>query len=526
VTVGRESLSPGAVGRSSLIVGAGVGGAQVVGIVRELYLAGHVGLSGDLDALLIALGLTTLAAGLITSGASGALVPIYLEARTTNGREDARRLSGAVIAWLGLAGLAISAAIALLAPVLVAVSGPGLGAEGHDRATFYLRLLTPVMFVTVITTMMRVVCQAEEKFGSIAIATVTGPATTLATMLVLWQSLGLQSLVVGSIAGSLATLAVLLVASGRADAVPIPRLRGDPRLGAMMRHAGPVTVSGGILEIRGIADRAIATLLGPGSVSALRYAMVLIQPLTQIGPAWSSVIYPRLVHLTLGAPKGSLAAWADRTLRSVVAIFVPIAALTAAVAPLAVFFAYGRGAFTTEDMSLTAATLAAYSPIIVTLMMLPILVGSLNARRQGGMLLIGGAVNVILNVVLDVVFAYWFGAPGIALATSVAEILVVALFIRSMGRWGDRFDLRPLMQTLGRAAVAIAPFALVIAVLSWSGFGATDTLAAALALAAAAAVGVIGYIIVAARLGITEARQIMGVVDERLVRIRAFGSRS
>jgi putative peptidoglycan lipid II flippase len=520
VTRGLESLSPGAVGRSSFIVGAGVGGAQVVGIVRELYLAGHVGLSGELDALLVSLGLTTLAAGLITSGASGALVPLYLEARAVNGMDDARRLSGTVIAWLAFAGLVISTAIAVFAPLLVAVSGPGLGPEGHERATLYLRLLTPVMFVTVVTTMMRVVCQAEEKFVFIAIATVTGPAATLATMLLLWQPLQLDALVVGSIVGSIATLAVLVGATARAAAVPIPRLRTDPRLTAMIRHAGPVTVSGGILEFRGIADRAIATLLGPGSVSALRYAMVLIQPLTQIGPAWSSVIYPRLVHLTLGGPAGSLAAWADRTLRSVVAIFVPVAALTAAVAPVAVFFAYGRGAFTSDDMSLTAATLAAYSPIIVTLMMLPILVGSLNARRQGGMLLLGGALNVILNIVLDVVFASWFGAPGIALATSVAEIFVVAVFIRSMARSGDRIDLRPFVRTLGRAALAIAPFAAVIGLLGWNRFGTADTLSAALALAAAAVVGVGGYVVVAARLGITEAQQILALIGERVLRIR------
>jgi putative peptidoglycan lipid II flippase len=526
VTRASASLSPGAVGRASIIVGAGFTGAQAVGIVRELFLASHVGLSGDLDALLVSLGLTTLASGLITGGASGALVPIYLEARAEHGREDARRLSGSVIAWLAVAGLVISLAIAVLAPFLTGISGPGLRPEDHERATLYLRFLTPVMFVTVITTMLRVVCQAEDSFGSIALATVTGPAATLATMLVLWEPLRLNALVIGSVAGSVASLAVYVAATARVDAVPIPRLTTDARLGALARHAVPVTLSGGILEFRGIVDRAIATLLGPGSVSALRYAMVLITPLTQIGPAWSSVVYPRLVHLTLGAQDNSLAAWAEKTLRSVVAIFLPVAALTVAVAPLAVFFAYGRGAFTPEDMRLTAATLAAYAPIIVTLMMLPVLVGSLNARRRGGMLLIGGALNVALNVALDIVLAYWLGAPGIALATSIAEILVVAVFIRSMARSGDAFDLLPFVRTIVRSVLAIAPFALVIGALSWSGFGARDTLSAALWLAVYAVVGVGGYALVASALGIESARDVLAAVTQRLGRARPSGSSS
>jgi putative peptidoglycan lipid II flippase len=275
-------------------------------------------------------------------------------------------------------------------------------------------------------------------------------------------------------------------------------------------------VSGGILEIRGIADRAVASLLGPGSVSALRYATVLIQPLTQIGPAWASVIYPRLVQSTLGAPGGSLATWADRMLRYAIVIFTPIAALTAAVAPLAVFVAYGRGAFTASDMSLTAGVLAAYAPIIVTLMMLPVLVGSHNARRRGRLMLMGGTVNVILNVVLDLALGFWLGAPGIALGTSIAEIVVVAIFVRALAHSADAFDLGPLVRTIALAFVAVAPAGIAVAVLAWSGFGARDTITGALVLAGFGVVGVLGYVAVASWLDLAPAREVIKYVRERL----------
>jgi putative peptidoglycan lipid II flippase len=513
-----ESLSPSSVGRSSFIVGAGFAGAQAVGLVRELWLAGHIGLSGDLDALLVAIGLTTLAAGLITGGASGALVPLYLEARTRHGMDDARRLSGSVIAWLGVGGLLISVLIAGIAPLLIGVSGPGLSADNHERAIAYLRFLTPVMFVTVITTMMKVVCQAEERFGSIALATIAGPAATVVTMLALWEPLRINALVVGSIVGAVASLGVYLGATARVGAVPIFRITSDPRLRGLFRHAFPVTISGGILEFRGIVDRAVATLLGPGSVSALRYAMVLVTPFTQIGPAWSSVIYPRLVHLTLGGPEGGLATWSERTLRAVVAVFVPVAVLSAAVAPVAVFFAYGRGAFQLDDLRLTAETLAAYAPLIVTTMMLPVLVGSLNARRRGGTLLVGGAINVVLNVVLDVSLGLLFGAPGIALATSIAEILVIATFIRSITRTSDRFEVRPFARTIGLAFLAIAPLALMIGALSWNGVGTGNTLTAFLALGAFGLIGVLGYVVAAWALGISTIRDLLLSVGSRLRR--------
>ena len=142
------------------------------------------------------------------------------------------------------------------------------------------------------------------------------------------------------------------------------------------------------------------------------------------------------------------------------------------------------------------------------------------------MLLIGGALNVALNVVLDIVFAYWLGAPGIALATSIAEILVVAVFIRSMSRSGDAFDLRPFVRTIVRSVLAIAPFALAIGALSWSGFGARDTLTAALLLTAYAVVGVGGYVLVASSLGIESAKDVLAAVTERFARIRGTGART
>ena len=515
-----ESLSPASVGRSSFIVGAGFAGAQAVGLVRELWLAGHVGLSGTLDALLVAIGLTTLAAGIITGGASGALVPLYLESRKRQGLVEARRISGSVIAWLGLGGLAISLLVALIAPILISISGPGLSPENHDRATAYLRFLTPVMVISVITTMMKVVCQAEERFGSIALATIAGPAATVVTMLALWGPLEIDALVVGSIVGALASLAVYLWATARVSATPIFRPTTDPRLRGLLRHAFPVTISGGILELRGIVDRAVATLLGPGSVSALRYATVLLTPLTQIGPAWSSVIYPRLVHLTLGGPENSLASWSERTLRAVSAVFVPIAALTAAVAPVAVFFAYGRGAFTPEALRLTAETLAAYTPLVVTLMMLPVLVGSLNARRRGGTLLLGGALNVILNIVLDLVLAWWLGAAGIALASSIAEVLVIAMFIRSIRRSSDAFVIRPIVRTIGLSLLAVGPFAGVIAILSWAGGAPANTLTAFVTLGVYGAIGVLGYVAVASAIGISAARDLLATLGGWLQRGR------
>jgi putative peptidoglycan lipid II flippase len=424
------------------------------------------------------------------------------------------------MAWVGVAGLGLSLALFLFAPGLITLTGPGLSDLNHASAIDYLRILAPVAFVTVISLIVWAICQAEGRFSAIAVATVAGPTATFIAMLVLWDSLQLGALAVGSVLGSIVTLAVLVVSAARASAVPIPVLGGDPRLRALFRHAAPLTLSGGILQIRGIADRAIASLFGPGSVSALRYATVLIQPLAQIGPAWASVIYPRLVQSTLGVAGENLAVWADQMLRSVVAIFVPVAALTAAVAPLAVFVAFGRGEFTASDIGLTAGALAAYAPILVTLMALPILTGAHNARRRGRLMLVGGTLNVVLNIVLDITLGYWLGTAGIALASSIAEIVVVVLFIERLGGSVDAFDLRPLARTCVLALVATAPAAVAVAIVTRIGVIPDDTAIAVASLVACGVLGVASYVLLASAMGVETARTLLQFVLDRVARMR------
>lgn len=93
------SLSLYSVGRSALILTGGAVAVQVLGIIRELFLATQIGATAQLDAFLIALVLPLALPSVLTSGAVTALVPAYLETRHARARPrrdvwQARSLSG------------------------------------------------------------------------------------------------------------------------------------------------------------------------------------------------------------------------------------------------------------------------------------------------------------------------------------------------------------------------------------------------------------------------------------------------
>jgi putative peptidoglycan lipid II flippase len=507
------------VGRSALILTGSTVVVQVLAIAREVFVAAKAGISSELDAVLIALVLPITLSGVLTQGTVTALVPAYLTARNARGADAARRFAGLVLVWVGLGGLALSVALELLAGVAVAITGPGLSLAGHESAVFYLRLLAPLTFVATVSGIFYGVCQAEERFADIAWSTIAGAATLLASVLLLWDALGLGALVIGNLLGAIVTVGVLLASTVRGAVVPRLALRpSGPEVGAFLRHAIPLTISGAILQINVVADRAIASLLAPGAVSALRYGDVLVRtPISAISPAWGSALYPALVRSANSGVESGFGATTARATRYVLVVFVPIAALTAAVAPIATAVAFERGAFGALDVDRAARMVAAFAPLIVMLMINPVLVGALNARQRGRVLLAGGMLNVVLNIALDVAFGVWLGVAGVALSSSVTVTIVRIFFARRLAQAEQGFRLRSLARTAAVATLASLPPAIFAAALAWSGLVPPGILPGLLFLIVVGTLGLLAYAAIAAWLGLAEARMLMQLVRDRLV---------
>jgi putative peptidoglycan lipid II flippase len=508
----ERSFSLRAISRSAVILTAGAGAAQLVGIVREVYLAARVGVSADLDALLIVLVLPATLAGVLTSGAMTALVPTYAELREGSGAPAASRFAGGLLAWTAVAGLVLGVVIAVAAGGIVAVLGPGLSAAGREAAAGYLRLLAPVGFVAALAAILQAVCQAQERFRGMAVANVAAPAITVTAMVLLWDRMGLTSVVVGTLLGTFVAAALLFVSTIPGDGRPRLTLQlPGSEVREFARHAGPLTLSAGILQLNAIADRAIASLLLPGAVSALRFAEILVRaPIGMIAPAWGNAIYPALVGLTQRGSRNELGAATGRAVGYAISVFAPVAALTAAVAPIAVAVAFLRGAFDTADLALTAPVVAAFAPLIVVLMVSPVLTSALNARRRGGVLLAGGVLNVILNLALDVALGSTIGVAGIALSSSLTSTVVLLLFARRLGMAEPGFDPASIRRTLVRAGLAAAAIGAAVAVIAWSGWLPGDVGAGLLVLLAVGVAGSAAYAGLAGwLLGVTEIRTVL-----------------
>lgn len=522
----RFSLA--SVGRAAAFMAGATALVQVIGIVRELFLAAQVGLSSALDAVIIGVALPSILSGMLTAGARTALVPAYLALRRPGDVHEARRLSGVVLGWVMVSGAVLSVALIIFAAPAVDITGPGLDAQSKAAATNYLVVSAPAAFFIGVSAVLVAVCQAEELFGAIAWSIIAGPTLGLIILVALWSQLGLDTLAIGTLLAPIASAMVLLVGLIRIRAVPLPGIFGRGLgLRAFLHHAVPITLSASIMQFNPIVDRAIASLIAPGAISALRYGDSLVRaPIGAISPAWGAAIYPALVNTAQDTEGDSLGSVAARTLRFTMALVVPVAVLAAAVAPMAVSVLYGRGEFDAEDVSLVSQVLAIFAPLIILFMAQQAIVSSLNARRAGRALLAAGLLHVALNAILDVVFGIQLGIAGVALSSTVTVAVVVVYQGLRLRALEQDFRLGPVLRVTGLALRAAAVGGVPIAFLAWNGLLPSSGLLGLLSLAVIGVVGLVLYVVVARFIGPAESGQIADIIATRASVIVARARRS
>jgi putative peptidoglycan lipid II flippase len=459
------------VGRSAFWLALATILGQVAVLGRELFVAANAGTSRELDALLVAFVVPTFVAGVGFSGVQAALVPAYSAVTRDGGRQAAQRFAGGVLGWIAVAATAALAVTVVLGSAAISIAGPGFGPEDQRVALGFLPILLPIMILLPIGTVLAAVCQAQGRFGFIAAATVAGSVGSSIATVLLWPQLGIWALAVSFVINAVAVLCVLAAGLWRAGSLPVPRLHIDRKYsGPFARHLLPLSAGTALFPFNLLADRAIASFLAVGGVSALRYGEQLIHgPLNAVSGAWGTVILPALVSTTHDESGGSTGDAAGRALRYIGAGIIPIGAAVAALAPLLVGLLYERGAFDADAASRTIGVVVGLAPLVPLSMAMYVLTGAHNARRRGALIGMSAVMTAALNLGLNLVLVRPFGVAGIALATSLTSFMVLLLLAWRLSRLEPGFDGRATAACWARAAIASAVAAAPSVALVWGG---------------------------------------------------------
>ena len=433
--------------------------SAVLGFVRDVVIAGVFGAGAQLDAYLVAQGLMNLVLALVAGAMAKATVPVLAAQTSTDddSNKAAHTLSVVLTVTLLVLGLG-SLVMALAANSVVAVLAPGFKGAQAELAASLTRI---VLIATVLisgTNLLAAAAEAHRRFFWSAMQGVPFNLIMIAAAVLFGPRYGVYALAVGFVVGSAARLLCQFIPI-RALGL---RLRAsfdikDPGFRTIARLVPPLLVGSALGNANTMVDRAVGSMVGEGTISALSYAWRVISlGETLLVASLLTALYP-----AFGAAAGTrdldeMRRLVGRGLSTVATVLMPVWGFLIVCAVPLVALLFEHGSFTPADTQRTATAILWYAPALLALGWREMVVRASYALGDSRRPVLVFVFAMSINVVGDFTLGLTFGIAGLAASTSLSVMFAAVANTLMLGRRHGAVDLRSLPVMVGRTALAAA----------------------------------------------------------------------
>jgi putative peptidoglycan lipid II flippase len=410
--------------------------SRITGLLRDVVIAAFFGAGSGADAFFVAFRIPNLFRRIVAEGAaSAAFVPVFTERLIRGGRQAALGAAGAVGSVSFALLTAITVAGVVWADELVGLLSPGFGSEPGKLAL--AGRLTAMMFPYLV-----LVGSAAWAMGTLhTFRRFTAPA--LGPILLNLSIICAAALIAPRLAVPVYGLAVGVLAGGILQVlVQVPSLGAEGLRPSMLAGSGdgavgrvgallvPTLFGGAVYQLSVLVATLFASLLPAGSVSWLWYADRLFEfPLGIVAVAVGTAALPTLARQAKSGRVEEMADSLGYSLRLVWSLALPAAVALWMLAPLVVSALFERGSFGSSDAEMTTLALRAYTPGLLAVASVRVLVAPFYALERPRIPVIVATVALGANVLFDLALmgptdpgAAWWGAAWVARAGDALRV--------------------------------------------------------------------------------------------------------
>jgi len=420
---------------STAIVMASILLSRVLGFVREWMVAHQVGSNAQTDAFYAAFTLPDFLNYLV-AGASLSItfIPVFTKYAAEGREDEGWRVFSTVVTFMGvlLAGLIVVGEI-FARPLVVHAIAPGFAPEVRDRAVFLTRLMLPAQFCFFQGSILSAVQYAKGRFVIPSLAPLVYNLMIILGGYLLASSIGITGFSVGVLAGAFLGNFLLQVYGARtvnAQYRPNWNLR-HPGFLMFVKLAIPIMLALSLPFTDDWIIRRFGSFLVPASITWLRYAKTLMQvPLGVVGQGVGVASFPFLAQLYSEGKFAELNRLLNSTMKGVIALLVPVSALTMALSRPVVYLVFSHTRMGPADLDATAATLILFSLGMFAWGAQNILARGFYATRVTWLPAIVGTLVTVASLPVYSFLARHEQHIGLALASTLAmTVYAVTLFL-------------------------------------------------------------------------------------------------
>jgi putative peptidoglycan lipid II flippase len=406
--------------KAMLTIGAASIALRMVGMVKEIVIAGYFGVGINVDAFMIAMILPTIVLNSVIVSIPTAMMPMYIQTRSESGKRSASQLYANVASLAIPLFLVCCAAIYVVGPPIISVIGREYSADALSLTRSLLFVVTPITILTGMRLLLSSLLNAEERFGLVAAAPSFTAISIILGVALFSDRIGIYTVAIGTLVGAALELCLLLALCKWHDVDFLPRWSGFSRgLKRVFREFGPLAFGSMLLSSTIFIDQAMAATLGPGSVASLGFGNRITTVVVGLGTgALATAVFPYFSMMVAQQNWREIRHTLFTYIRLLAYVTIPITALLLVFSDEIISLIFERGKFGAEDTQLVGSVQFFYAMQIPFHVIAMLAVRMISALQKNKILMWGTAISLVLNIILNLVFMKYMGVAGIALSTA------------------------------------------------------------------------------------------------------------
>lgn len=410
--------------------------AKLLSLVRESTIAAYAGAGVETDAYYMVRGIYSVFELGLDTAIFQSFFPLYKQLSLDGeDHERRRRFANAAITLLLLLAVGLALIEVLGRGVIVDLLAPGFSEGAKSMVNNLIWFSSPTMIFVVAAECVSTILRSHNRFAQSQVREWAAHIAAIVVVVLFYRRSGIAALGLSMLLGAVLRLLIQLPGLGKIYQYrPCLDFRNRD-LVEMFRRIPATLVTAAATQLKGIADRLMASLLPVGSVSALNYGHRIETALGGLlSTAIATGLYPEMVALHTKGEKKKLRELMDRSVGIFALAAIPLCVGCFLFGEEIVTLVYQRGAFGESEVALTAQVFAAY--VLGTFFSGASAITS-NVFYAAGDTKTPMKINCLdlgLNVVLNLLFCRLLGVTGLAVATSLSGVIAYLLRVRSVRR--------------------------------------------------------------------------------------------
>ena len=405
--------------------------SRVMGLVREMVIAGVAGAGVEVDAYRVAFIVPEILNHILASGfLSVTFIPIFTRYLTDNEEEAGWRVFSLILTIFGALLLILIIAAEIFAPVLIRLLAPGRTDPIFiDMTVRMTRIILPAQLFFFAGGLLAAVQFAREQFFIPALAPLIYNLGIILGGVALASRLGMEGFAWGVLGGALIGNFILQIWGARGVGMrfrPVWDWR-HPDLWRYLRLTLPLMLGLTMMFSTELFTKIFGSYLPVGSIAWIEYAMrIMLVLVAFFGQAVGVASYPFMARLAAENRMLELNQLLNDTLRYL-CIVLPFAVLIIVLREEVVTLLYMRGQFTRSDVLMTAPVLGCLMLGAVGFATQTVVNRGFYALQNTLLPAAYGTLAVVISLPLYFAGLRWMGIKGIGLAVSLSAIIQVAV---------------------------------------------------------------------------------------------------